>query len=511
MKERTVSPVFCETCGGPLEYEGDGTHARCPYCGNNYNFGGGMNYSLSLALSRAGAMRLGCDFEGAALEYKLITDRNPDCAEAWWGLALCNYGVEYIPSAEGGRLPTFRKLLKTGILADEYYQRAVACAADEQAQSYRAKAEEIERLQSEAAARMQWGRRCDVFICCRRGREEDEAARRLYGVLTGRGLNVFCPEYSLKGLAERDYEPEVFAALYRCRYFILISFGGDDARVKNQYTRFGERLYAERLYNACCAIYSGDGARLPPFVRGNAVRAEDYPAGGCEEQVADNIAAILGHGAYRKEVSDSAGKASGEALNDILLEGRLALEGGSFVRAAAAYSRAIELDGDCGEAWLGALLAELEVKKLTNSKKFAQELCNKLWASGTTVAECDGRLAANEHIVYALSSPYYKNAAKYATSAAARILSEARVKVVEMADKCNAALKLCRRDCINAAARAQGGTYARKMRREPGLDEAAISAIAGAAAGSLIGGFLGRRMRREPRLRFRPRGPWRRR
>ena len=176
MKERTVSPVFCETCGGPLEYEGDGTHARCPYCGNNYNFGGGMNYSLSLALSRAGAMRLGCDFEGAALEYKLITDRNPDCAEAWWGLALCNYGVEYIPSAEGGRLPTFRKLLKTGMLADEYYQRAVACAADEQAQSYRAKAEEIERLQSEAAARMQWGRRCDVFICCRRG--ERERARR---------------------------------------------------------------------------------------------------------------------------------------------------------------------------------------------------------------------------------------------------------------------------------------------------------------------------------------------
>ena len=219
----------------------------------------------------------------------------------------------------------------------------------------------------------------------------------------------------------------MFAALYRCRYFILISFGGDDARVKNQYTRFGERLYAERLYNACCAIYSGDGARLPPFVRGNAVRTEDYPAGGCEEQVADNIAAILGHGAYRKEVSDSAGKASGEALNDILLEGRLALEGGSFVRAAAAYSRAIELDGDCGEAWLGALLAELEVKKLTTQKVCAGAVQQAV-GFGTTVAECDGRLAANEHIVYALSSPYYKNAAKYATSAAARILSEARRK-----------------------------------------------------------------------------------
>ena len=107
MKERTVSPVFCETCGGPLEYEGDGTHARCPYCGNNYNFGGGMNYSLSLALSRAGAMRLGCDFEGAALEYKLITDHNPDCAEAWWGLRCATMAWNTYPRrrAAGCHLP----------------------------------------------------------------------------------------------------------------------------------------------------------------------------------------------------------------------------------------------------------------------------------------------------------------------------------------------------------------------------------------------------------------------
>lgn len=513
MKEKTVCPVFCDTCGGPLDYDSDGVHARCPYCGNEYNFGGGRSYALSLALSRANAMRLSCDFSGAALEYKLIASRDAGCAEAWWGLALCDYGTEYVPLSSGGVTPTFRKLRKTGILADENYNKAINCAEQTRAQSYKTKAEEIERVLSETVARVQWGRRCDVFLCCRNGGEEQNVARRLYEELTRRGLSVFCPEYSLKGLSERDYEPEVFSALYSCGYFILISCGNgaaDGAFVKNWWMRFRERLFEERLTDACCALYSGDVNGLPAFIRGNAIPLSRYPQGGYEIEIADNILAISGRQSQKEpSVSDNF-----EQLDKELEEGRAALDGGRFVQSAAAYSRAIALDGDCGEAWLGALLSELEVKKIGTEKKFSQEICNKLWASGRTVAECDARLAENEHIVYAFSSPYYKNAVKYSTAATARILSQTRLAVCDMADKCNAALKLSRRECAERASSrprsegayrqtgsASGTTYARAPR-----SNSSVQAIAGAVAGGIAGLMLGRRFaRREPRMfRFRP-------
>ena len=97
-----VRPVFCDTCGGPLRYSQVGLEATCPYCGNRYNFRGGKSQALSLALSRANSYRLNCDFDEAIREYTLITERNPDDAEAWWGLALSKYGIEYVPDPRTG-------------------------------------------------------------------------------------------------------------------------------------------------------------------------------------------------------------------------------------------------------------------------------------------------------------------------------------------------------------------------------------------------------------------------
>ena len=92
----------CQTCGGPLQYSPDGLTAVCPYCGNKYNFAGAKSEALSLALNRAGALRIACDFDGAIREYKLITDRNPGDSEAWWGLALSKYGIEYVRDSRTG-------------------------------------------------------------------------------------------------------------------------------------------------------------------------------------------------------------------------------------------------------------------------------------------------------------------------------------------------------------------------------------------------------------------------
>lgn len=500
-------PAVCPTCGGPLTYSADGLEAACPFCGNRYNFRGGKTEAVLLALSRADAYRKNCDFEEAAREYSVILESCPEDAEAHWGLVLSRYGVEYVADEnKGGLFPTCRKVIERSILSDENYLCAIKYAPEAQAQSYSQKAEEIDRLQREVKALS--GRKCaDVFMCYPEGGEESAAAERLGGELERRGITVF---YSGKTCGAAENEPSVQSALYGCRYFILIVFSAQGLtrpRVKNQWSRFCDRAYEERLTDGCCAVYKNIiAAELPASFRPRAVNVADYPADGYETDIADNLKLLLCEGEARAEGGAAfAGGVSSSAdeLNAVLDEGRAALSRGDYVSAAAAYSRAIDCDGDCGEAWLGAFMSELEVRGIKSAKKFAQEISNRLWASGTTSEECARRLAANEHILYIFSSPYYKNAVRYSTSAMAHMLTDAMREVVDTAEKCNAALKLSLEQCRR---RECSGYVQNNRQTDNGANgyssqnaSSAAAFFGGALAGGILGGIFGNRFARPKR------------
>ena len=534
-QSKNFCPTFCSTCGGTLTYSADGLEATCPYCGNKYNFRGGKSEALMLALSRANAMRASCDFDEAMREYSLITERNPEDGEAWWGLTLSKYGIEYIADERTGmRVPTCHRTVEGSILEDECYKNALKYSSPEQAESYRRKAEQIERLQAAIKARLAEEESFDVFLCFRSADKngaptrERIVARRIYDELSRRGIRTFFSEVTLKNRLGEDFEPIIYKALNTCKFFILIACSEENVNapwVKNEWSRFRDRVYEERLSAACCAVFENITlAQLPSFLRGQGVDLAKYPAGGYEIEIADNLQLRFSGGASGAPSANGAGMAgmaagiSGMAaaadINGELERGRRELAEGDFVSAAASFSRAIDKDGDCGEAWLGAFMAEIEVRQIKTQRKFSQEVCNRLWASGTTVQECDRRLASNEHITYAFASPYYKNAVKYSTPAMARILAGAKAEVMDMADKCNASLRLCRDDCLERQRAAAEG-YGQYDTGEDGRSSAADAAAAiagGAIAGGIMGLIFGgaRRRPREPRFfsppHFRP-GP----
>ena len=200
----------CESCGGALEYSPDGLSAVCPYCGNKYNFRGAKSEALTLALNRANAMRAACDFDGAMREYTLITERDPGDAEAWWGLVLSKYGIEYVRDPRSGlRFPTCRRTINKSILSDESYLNAIKYAAPAQAEQYKSRAADIERLQSAIKSRLAQEEDYDVFLSFRSADEngaptkERMVARRIYDELTRRGIKTFYSEESLKGRLAR--------------------------------------------------------------------------------------------------------------------------------------------------------------------------------------------------------------------------------------------------------------------------------------------------------------------
>ena len=355
------SVLNCQTCGGPLQYSPDGLTATCPYCGNKYNFAGAKSEALTLALNRAGAMRIACDFDGAIREYKLITERNPADSEAWWGLALSKYGIEYVRDARSGNLvPTCRRTVSGSILRDEYFLNAVKHASPPQAENYKRRAAVIDRLQGEIKRRLAEESPYDVFLCFRSSDEdgnptrERAVARRIYDELTRRGIRTFFSEITLMGRLGEDFEPIIYKALYSCKFFVLVACSAENINapwVKNEWSRFRDREEEEHLSDACCAVFGGISPNdLPPFLRSRqGIDLKKYPAGGYEIELADGI--------QNRFFAAGASRARSSAPASLLASAQKDLAAELYESAYSKFMQVTEAAPDCAEAWWGRFLA----------------------------------------------------------------------------------------------------------------------------------------------------------
>ncbi|MCD7729427.1 MAG: TIR domain-containing protein [Clostridia bacterium] len=505
---KDYSPVLnCETCGGALIFSDGGLSAKCPYCGNEYAFREEKSQALSLALNRAAAYRAKGDFDAAINEYKSVLADYPQDAEAHWGLALSIYGIEYVEDSRTKKLiPTCRRTVRQSIFDNPDYVQAIDNADPAQAQAYAAKAKVIDRLQKDIMRRMDEEQDYDVFICFRSADEnglptrERTIARRIYDELTRRGIKTFFSEVTLKDRIGDDYEPIIYKALYSCKFFILVAVSEQNINspwVKNEWSRYRDRMAEEGLTGACCAVYEGMSlADFPAFMRSvQGVNLAKYPAGGYEIELADNLESRFK--SKKKELRTGILRKNAEGVEPLLEEGYILLEDGEFVKAAAEFSRALSLDQRCGDAWLGALLADVEVRKFESGKKFTQELSNRLWASASSAEECTQRLAANGRIIYSLNSSNFANAVKYSKYSVASALENAKTQVTELAKKCNQALNLCMEQL---QAQPQEAAEQNEVQAESADNPSIGAAIAGAAAGSIIGDlYAASRIRRPPR------------
>ncbi len=370
-----ISVLNCETCGAPLKFSDGGLSAACPYCGNVYRFAGGKSEALTLALNRANALRIGCDFDGAIREYRLITEHNPEDAEAYWGLALSTYGIEYVSDTRTEkRIPTCRRTVKKSILEDENYLNAVKYADAEQAEVYRSRALVIDKLQRGIKHRMEEGEDFDVFLSFRSSdgggapTRERTVARRIYDEFTRRGIKTFFSEVTLKEKPGEDYEPVIYKALYSCKFFILIAFSEENVNapwVKNEWSRFRDRVKEEHLSGACCAVFDTDSvSALPPFIRSQqGVNISKYPAGGYEIELADNLQVRLSRKKMRSR-NDAAGmypggsEAASLAVRALVRSADIDLGDEVYEAAAEKYLRVLDMDAECGRAWWGLFLAK---------------------------------------------------------------------------------------------------------------------------------------------------------
>lgn len=108
-----MTVIKCKMCGGDLHITEDMCVAECEHCGSLQTIPNLDHEKKVNLFSRANRLRMACEFDQAASVYESIVSEFPYEAEAYWGLVLCHYGIEYTSDVLFvdplcGRLPSCR-------------------------------------------------------------------------------------------------------------------------------------------------------------------------------------------------------------------------------------------------------------------------------------------------------------------------------------------------------------------------------------------------------------------
>lgn len=91
-----MAVLKCKMCGGNLPMEEGMTFVECEFCGTTQTIPCGNDTKKTNLFNRANRLRIANEFDMAAIVYESILAEFPDEAEAYWGLCLCKFGIEYV-------------------------------------------------------------------------------------------------------------------------------------------------------------------------------------------------------------------------------------------------------------------------------------------------------------------------------------------------------------------------------------------------------------------------------
>ena len=101
----------CKCCGGILDLIEGQSVVKCGYCDVEQTLPKTLDSNIQEIFNNANSLRQRCEFDKAEKLYEKVLESNPEEAEAYWGIVLCNFGIEYVkdPGTER-RIPTPRQI-----------------------------------------------------------------------------------------------------------------------------------------------------------------------------------------------------------------------------------------------------------------------------------------------------------------------------------------------------------------------------------------------------------------
>ena len=371
----------CKMCGGDLEITEGISIAECVYCGSKQTLPSVMDENLQNIFNRANTLRIKSEFDKAEKLYEKIIESDSTQAEAYWGLILCKYGIEYVDDpATFKKVPTCHRASYDSIIADDDYKSALQYADGAQRTLYEEQAKEIDRIQKEILALAQKEENYDVFICYKEtdaagSRTQDSViANDIYYQLTNEGFKVFYAAITLEGKLGSAYEPIIFAALNSAKVMLAIGTKPEYFNavwVKNEWSRYLKIIQKDRTKLLIPCYRDMDAYELPEeFAH---LQAQDMSKIGFINDVVRGIKKVISTNEPTPTVvKETVIASSNTNIAPLLKRVFIFLEDGDWNSADEYCEKVLDIDPECAEAYLGKLLAELKVRKREDLKNQAE-------------------------------------------------------------------------------------------------------------------------------------------
>ena len=352
----------CKSCGFPLVVKPGEVVAKCEACGLVNTLPSMDTDQKILRCNRANDYRQNCEFDQAAQLFEDILKEDAREPEAYWGLVLCKYGVQYVDDPKDGhRVPTCNRIQSTPITADVDYQKALTYADASRLGVYRYQANEIDEIQKKIIEISSHEKPYDVFICYKEldnltgQRTQDSVlAQELYRELTDYHLRVFFARITLREKLGVEYEPYIYAALTSAPVMIHVttSYNNSNAPwVKNEWSRYLslKNSGSDKSFTVAYKGLNPDIA-LPKEFSGK--QASDLSRVGAMQEIAEWASQAV----KRYKEKQGRGHEDEEALKITLTRAFQYLAAGNRNQAEEMFRACVASDKTCAEAYLGLVM-----------------------------------------------------------------------------------------------------------------------------------------------------------
>lgn len=379
-----MAVLKCKMCGGTLEVTEGMTVCECEYCGTMQTIPKTHDDVTANLFNRANNLRSKCEFDKSQEIYEKIVANNPTESEAYWGIILCKYGIEYVEDpATFTKIPTCHRTQLEPVQTDADYLTALDNADSIQREVYEKEAQAIDRLQKNILEIVHKEQPFDVFICYK---ETDDNGKRtpdsviandIYHQLTQEGFKVFYAAITLEDKLGQAYEPYIFAALNSAKVMLTIGTKPEYFNavwVKNEWSRYLKIMKNDRTKLLIPCYKDMDAYNLPEEF--SHLQAQDMGKIGFINDVIRGIKKVL----VKEEKSivhqSMTQTTISSNVDNLLKRGNLCLEDGKWSDAENFFEQVLNENVEEPRAYLGKLMVEFklngEEQLLDTSEDFSQ-------------------------------------------------------------------------------------------------------------------------------------------
>ena len=370
-----MAVIKCKMCGGDLVLVEGQSVAECEYCGSKQTVPAADNEKKLIQFERAERLRKNCEFDKAAGLYEAIVSDFRQEAEAYWGLVLCKYGIEYVDDpATGKKIPTCHRSSFDSIMEDSDFEQALENADSVARRVYREEAKQIEEIRKGIIAVSANEQPYDIFICYKETDENGDRtldsvlAQDIYDALTEKSYRTFFARISLEDKLGQEYEPCIFAALNSAK--IMLAVGTDyefynAVWVKNEWSRYLKLMTKDKSKHLIPCFKGIDAYDMPKeFAK---LQAQDLGKVGAMQDLLRGIEKILPKQKNTTVIQEKVvvGSVGGSNKVTALLErGNMALEDGDWAKADSFFEDVLNNDAKNAQAYIGKTLAQEKCRTL---------------------------------------------------------------------------------------------------------------------------------------------------